>query len=106
MRKKKVINDVYKEVFYLIVSDEIQKICEKYQVSYNGQGHTFVGEDGIYIILREGNVNFFAHEVEHAISFLWETRGIEKIGGVDECFSYMIGWLTEKLFPFYVNQKL
>ena len=105
MVKKRVINDVYKEVFYLIISDDIQRVHKKYNENYNGQGHTFVGDDGIYIILgKEQNSNFLAHEIDHAISFLWETRGIEKIGGADECYSYMIGWLTENFLPFYIEK--
>ena len=79
--------------FYLVVG----------KVSHGKRPHDCTGwttsaDDGIYIYLTEtATVRDLAHEVDHAVSMLWDERGIEKLV-IDECYAYMVGWLFKECF--------
>ena len=102
-------NTVYGEHFRLIVTDDIVQSAQQLDIPHpntaNPMGICALLDDGIYIIINKvSTVGDLAHEIEHAVSFLWESRGIDKIEGVDECYAYMIGWLTNEFYTEFKRQ--
>ena len=106
MEKVLIYNDVYQQNFILIISDDIDAISKTYEVPFNGEGLTLARGTIIYIFLGTGSsISDLVHEAHHAISFMWEDRGIELIEGKDEPFAYAMGWIVKKIYPVWRRSK-
>jgi hypothetical protein len=91
--KRKIYNDVYMQDFYLVVGR-----ADYGKRPHDCRGWTTSAEDGIYIYLsHDATVRDLAHEVDHAISYLWDERSIDK-QTIDEAYAYMIGWLFKECY--------
>lgn len=49
------------------------------------------------IIHPKANINTICHEAFHITSGVLEAAGLELVGGSEEAYAYLIGWLTEKI---------
>jgi len=97
--RKKIYNDVYMQDFHLIFLDDLPKGKRPHDCC----GWTVSEEGGIFIYLKKGaTVRELAHEVDHAVSMLFDERGIER-QIVDEAYAYMIGWLFKECYKRIVH---
>lgn len=45
------------------------------------------------------------HEITHAADFMFDELGIERNFPTDENYSYLVGWLTDKMLPIFLKHK-
>ncbi len=102
MPKKTFYNDTYQVKFSLQVSEDGP-------VEFNGIGVCMLraGETTIKIIVSpKETIGTLIHEIVHAVDFMFDGLGIEKTLPTDECYAYMVGWLANKMVPFFLKHKI
>ena len=107
MKVKKIYNDVYGQLFVFAIQEHPDEVFNKYGINIPSQSSGKCVSNEEFMIIAVGTDEIFntiAHECYHAIEFLWDERGIEKIQGTDEAFAYMVGWLTNKCLDFFIKQ--
>ena len=106
MKKKVIYNEVYDTEFIFIISKSRDKVFQKYGIEWNEWGGCCDFHEKIFIIVHpDAGLDVLVHECDHAVSELWKILGIEKIKGVDECYSYMLGWLFNECKKFRKQNK-
>lgn len=100
--RKTFYNDTFQVKFSLTITDEPRPY-------FNGRGTTYneAGDEVIHIIISpKESAGSLAHEIAHAIDFMYDAMGIERSTPTDEPYAYMVGWLTNKMLPVFQKNQI
>ena len=106
IKSKRFLTDLYESIFVFVLSDNYEEVDDKYGIEFNEIGGCCVISGRIYIIFNPNvHLKVLVHECDHAVSVLWDMLGIKKMSGVDECYAYMIAWVFDNCYQYYLKHK-
>jgi hypothetical protein len=106
MKEYTIESDVYPMTYVFVIAKSHKKVLKKYGILWNEAGGCCYHEDRIWIIIHpKETLDTLVHECDHAISQSWKELGIKKLKGMDECYSYMLGWIFKKCYKKWKKNK-